>query len=264
MRGQGAWPPPPDAGAACPPDTPPPSAVARPVARPGPQSAARPPKARARRGALANTAIVLVAGAIVVVLVLGVTQLIDRLATTKENEPVTQLLPTQTPVPTGTLLGTLAPGETPVASPAASYVPPTLTGNSVVVTIQMAQRTWLRVTVDGVIEQEGLARPGDVWRFEGQQSVGVRASNAAALQLTVNNQPQGTLGGRGELFEQTFSLSGAVSLVPTAAAMATLVLEPGEMTPVLVPAAATTSPEPAGPPLRSHPGRRSRMARPPQ
>jgi cytoskeletal protein RodZ len=229
-------------------DTPPPAVAIRPAARPA-SPVARPPKPRARRGLLANIAIVLVAGAIVIVLVLGITQLLDRLVTSEENNPVTQLLPTPTPAPTDTF----APGETPVEPPAASYVPPTLTGNSVVVSIQLAQRTWLRVTVDGVIAQEGLARPGDVWRFEGKQSVGVRASSAAALQLTVNNVPQGVVGGRGELFDQTFTLSGGVSLAPTAATTATLVLEPGDLTPAQVPAAATASPEPATPSITPWP-----------
>jgi hypothetical protein len=78
--------------------------------------------------------------------------------------------------------------------------------------------------VDGQVAQQGWARPGDVWHFQGNSSVGIRASNAAALVLIVNNQPQGVLGTRGQLFDQTFTLGGAATptVGPTSTATTTL------------------------------------------
>jgi hypothetical protein len=75
--------------------------------------------------------------------------------------------------------------------------------------IEIMQRTWIRITVDGVVADERMVNEGEILNYTAQQSIGVRANNAAGLKLTVNNQPQGILGGRGELFDQTFTLEGA-------------------------------------------------------
>ncbi|MBN1678938.1 MAG: DUF4115 domain-containing protein [Anaerolineae bacterium] len=197
-----------------------PSPVARPIPRP--DTAPSPPRQSARsrpqRGLWGNLAIVLIAGAIVAGLVLGLTAVIDRLVATPASSDQSSSGVGETVVPE--VSPEAAGGEQPAEAvegefqaPVAAFTPPVLTGASVTVTIQVVQRTWLRVTVDGQVAREGTARTGEVWQFEGSQSVAVRTSNAAGLELTVNNQPQGVLGERGELFDYTFSLSGTP--VPT-------------------------------------------------
>jgi len=205
----------------------PPPRAARPIVPPTqPESQPAPkraPRRRTQRGVLGNLAIVLLAGAIVIGLVLGLTQLLDTLVSTPEPEAPVQGEVETPPVPTiaeeaaGTAEGGGEPlpadGTTPEAP--AAFTPPVLTGPGVTISIQLTQRSWLSVTVDGEIAREGLGRPGEVWQFSGTESVGIRASNAAALNLTVNNQPQGTLGARGQMFEYVFALEGVV--VPTEA-----------------------------------------------
>ena len=199
-----------------------------PVIQAGTQ-AAEPPRRR-KRGRLSSIAAVLIAGGIVVALVMGGTQIIENLVSTDEGARVDGLIETPPPTVPGEPAtedqAGLPPGdETPAptddqaagtpgltegpATPAHGFTPPALTGTDVVVDIQVVQRTWVRIVVDGAVTYEGAARPGDVLRYTGEQSIAVRASNAAALQLTVNNQPQGVLGERGALFDYTFSLAGA-------------------------------------------------------
>ena len=93
------------------------------------------------------------------------------------------------------------PADTPTPEPL------DLTGSEIKVTITVTQRTWLQVTTDGDVQQEGLAEPGDTAIFTGA-SVRIRASNAAGLRLVVNNQPRGPLGGRGQLYDETFTVEG--------------------------------------------------------
>jgi cytoskeletal protein RodZ len=219
-------------------------ALPRPVVRP--VQASEPPtrrrrsrRPRARRGWFGNMMIVVVSGAIVVTLLLGGTRLIDYLVESSQSGGTVtgiETLPASPVEDAGSFEETpyipldeelTPPVETP--RPDEPFSPPVLTGTSVNVVIEVVQTTWIRVTADDAVKYEGAARPGDILNYTGQQSVSVRASNAAALNLTVNNQPQGILGERGHLFDYTFTLAGAptpitgapVETADTAAALPT-------------------------------------------
>jgi len=238
-----------------------PQPPAAPAARPrtaAPARAEGTPRRR-RRGWLTSAGIVAIAGAIVVLFVLGATALLNRASepAAEENEPTIE----GTPEPAGELdpapeqendagEGSLAddgvestPAEEDAAplTPALAYTPPGDTNSNVVVSINLTQRTWLRVTVDGEVTRQGLATPGEVWQFEGQESVGLRASNAAALELSVNNQRQGPLGERGQLFDQTFTREGLAA--PPTAAPSSTAPAPDTLSSNPAPAAVTASPE---------------------
>ncbi len=195
------------------------SASLAPVTRAAPSAPRRMRPRRARRGFLSSALIVIVAGVVVAGGVLGVTRLIDSLVETQtQSAPAnTEPLPTPPPDELPAPEGALPTGEetqvgleavTPPASPAEPFTPPTLTGTSVTVLIEITQQSWVRIATDGVVRYEGVAQRGDILNYSGQQSVGVRANNAAGLKLTVNNQPQGALGERGQLFDYTFTLAG--------------------------------------------------------
>ena len=195
------------------------SASLAPVTRAAPSAPRRMRPRRARRGFLSSALIVIVAGVVVAGGVLGVTRLIDSLVETQtQSAPAnTEPLPTPPPdelpapeeaLPTGEETQVGLEAVTPPASPAEPFTPPTLTGTSVTVLIEITQQSWVRIATDGVVRYEGVAQRGDILNYSGQQSVGVRANNAAGLKLTVNNQPQGALGERGQLFDYTFTLAG--------------------------------------------------------
>lgn len=189
---------------------------------PAPATPPRTRPRRARRSFLSNTLIIVVAGVIVAGGVLGITRLIGGLVESQtqsapaDTEPL-PMQPTPSPGATSASESALSPGAEGEATPEGAapapaleepFAPPTLTGTSVTVLIEIVQPSWVSITTDGVVRYEGLARKGEILNFTGQQSVGVRANNAAGLRLTVNNQPQGALGARGELFDYTFTLAG--------------------------------------------------------
>lgn len=212
----------------------------------------RPP--RARRGVLSNILIVLVAGGIVATLVLGGTWLIDRLveSETSNSAPGTETLST-TPTPGATMtqfelpIGDDSSFPTPengAITTEPGYTPPAITGTGVTVQIVIVQPTWVLVAADDQVKYEGMAQQGDRMLFTGNTRVSVRASNAAGLDLTVNNQPLGVPGARGELFDQTFTLAGAITPTPGGVSAAPGPDAPAvaqDATSVLTPA----SPEPA-------------------
>jgi len=77
-------------------------------------------------------------------------------------------------------------------------------------TIQMrldvTERTWMRVTVDGEVVFEGLARKGDepyIW--EALQEAQLLTGNAIGIFVTINDVPLGKLGGRGEVVDETWT-----------------------------------------------------------
>lgn len=210
-------------------------AAARVAPQPAPRPAARRSGRRSRRSFWGSILIILLAGAIVVALILGGKTLLDRLAAPEQPQAAgVEALPSSpSPSPDEADSGALTPaspetidaGETPDAS----FTPPELTGTSVNVVVEITQPTWITIAVDGEIVHDAAMNPPEILNYAGDESVTVRASNAAGLKLIVNNQPLEGLGGRGQLFEYTFSLvegaatpalpplaSGAdVSLLPT-------------------------------------------------
>ena len=77
-------------------------------------------------------------------------------------------------------------------------------------TIQMrldvTERTWMRVTIDGEVVFEGLARKGDepyVW--EALQEAQLLTGNAIGIFVTINDVPLGKLGDRGEVVDETWT-----------------------------------------------------------
>jgi cytoskeletal protein RodZ len=232
------------------PSEPPTGDSARPGVRTITQAAAPRPAPRrarglrARRSFLGNILIVLVAGAIVVGVVIGGTRLIDSLVQSETRSagngvetlpalPTGEATTSEAELASGDQNTSPTPAEALASTPEQGYTPPVLTGTGVTVVIEIVQPTWVRVTTDGTVQYEGLAHEGEILNYSGQQSVAVRANNAAGLKLTVNNQPQGVLGARGQLFDTTFSLGGATP-------MPTLESLPGSNTSGLLP---TETPE---------------------
>ncbi len=64
--------------------------------------------------------------------------------------------------------------------------------------LQATEHVWVRVTVDGSIVLEGILAPGALQTWQGTQQIKLETANAAGLQATVNSQPLGALGERGQ------------------------------------------------------------------
>lgn len=139
------------------------------------------------------------------------------------NEAIEQLLQPATPesVPAGTndemapLLTTqpiTSTNRNTILPPISTLSPPTLTRPALPVTmdtvrlrLDITERTWLQVTIDGTVVFNGTAKQGDEPYFwEAQQEARVLAGNAIAVFVTVNDIPLGKMGERGAVGDESW------------------------------------------------------------
>lgn len=86
-------------------------------------------------------------------------------------------------------------------------------GEPVMVTVDFIQRTWVRMTVDGAELFSGLVRPGELTLvYTAVNEIILSSSNAEALIVTYNGQPQNSYGGRGQSVEIVYRPNGNVNI----------------------------------------------------
>lgn len=105
-----------------------------------------------------------------------------------------------TPMPAGT--------GTPEA-PDVIEIPEILQGR-VILSIEVTQRSWTRITVDDEVVYQELAQPGLVLQYEAENAIQVYTGNAEGLIVSYNGQELGPMGARGEIVDRTFSSEGTV------------------------------------------------------
>lgn len=93
-------------------------------------------------------------------------------------------------------------------------IPEILQGR-VILSIEVVQRSWTRITVDDEVVYQELAQPGLILQYEGQDAIQVYTGNGAGLEITYNGQNLGPMGTRGEVVDRSYSAEGAV-IEPTA------------------------------------------------
>ena len=92
------------------------------------------------------------------------------------------------------------PGGVPTATATRPPLPATL--DEVRLKLEILERTWMEVTVDGSVVFSGIARANDVYEWTAQQEAKVVTGNAVGIFATVNDVALGRLGGRGEQYEE--------------------------------------------------------------
>lgn len=162
-----------------------------------------------RQGGVLNTLVMLlVAVAAVALIVFVAAQLIGQPPDADLPGLVDRAILNQLPPsPTFTSMPTFTAGATPSPLSLAA-VPQNYDGRGVLVTISLAQRSWLRIITDGIEQYAGVARPGDTLEYRANENITLTASNAEALVVMYNGQPQGSFGNRGQKVDVTFTLSG--------------------------------------------------------
>ena len=70
--------------------------------------------------------------------------------------------------------------------------------------IVMKGESWVRITVDGQTEFEGVINEGKKLAWSGDRQISIRAGNASSVALSYNNQPIKLLGKEGEVTEKLF------------------------------------------------------------
>lgn len=72
--------------------------------------------------------------------------------------------------------------------------------------LEITERTWMQVTIDGEIVFQGIARKGDEpYEWEAQDSATLLTGNAIGIFVTINDVPLGRLGARGEVADETWT-----------------------------------------------------------
>jgi len=110
------------------------------------------------------------------------------------------LIPSASPLPSNSAqFATPSPGAQ--ASPAAR--PSVAQRNSL--RLHLRSGSWVRVTVDGVVQWEGIFARGTTKEFRGKSAV-VRVGNAGGVDIAVNGKSVGTLGRDGDVVERALTL----------------------------------------------------------
>lgn len=70
--------------------------------------------------------------------------------------------------------------------------------------LDILERTWVEVTIDGNVVSSGIARANDSLEWTAQTEAKVLTGNAAGVFVTINDVALGRLGGRGERHEEVW------------------------------------------------------------
>ena len=94
----------------------------------------------------------------------------------------------------------------------ATIASPTLRANITVhVILVAAERTYLRVTVDGKVKFDGRVEPGSAYPFDAEKQIDVLVGNAAALTVTFNGNNLGLMGNFGQVIDNVYTAQGVAT-----------------------------------------------------
>ncbi len=116
-----------------------------------------------------------------------------------------------TRVPEG---GGVAVGPLVSPTPEATIILPAGTIGPLQVQVIAHMQTYLRVTVDGKVQFDGRAIPGNAYSYGGSNRIDMLIGSAAALQIFFNQQDLGSLGFVGQVLSLTFTKNGVVTPTP--------------------------------------------------
>ena len=138
---------------------------------------------------------------LVFISVKGITLLVER-------PVVVNQLPEQ-PASTSvdTVNKSLEPKPKPKPQPPSQLVSQSREENSVTVGINLQERCWLQVMVDGKLAFEGILLEGTQRQWSGDKEVTIKAGNAGGVVITFNNQQQKVLGAPGQVEEITYTVN---------------------------------------------------------
>ena len=92
-------------------------------------------------------------------------------------------------------------------SPTRPALPATL--ESIHLRLDITERTWVRVTIDGEVVFEDQVTQGDgPLEWDAEEEAHLLTGNAAGVFVTINETEIGRLGGRGEAIEETWQTTG--------------------------------------------------------
>lgn len=94
------------------------------------------------------------------------------------------------------------PGSPPTPSPTRPPLPATL--DEIRLKLDILERTWVEVTIDGGVVYSGIAKSADTLEWTAQEEAKIVTGNAIGVYVTINDVALGRLGGRGERYEEVW------------------------------------------------------------
>jgi cytoskeletal protein RodZ len=94
------------------------------------------------------------------------------------------------------------PGAAATPSPTRPPLPATL--DEIRLKLDILERTWVEVTIDGSVVYSGIAKSADVFEWTAQTEAKIVTGNAVGVFVTINDVALGRLGGRGERYEEVW------------------------------------------------------------
>lgn len=107
---------------------------------------------------------------------------------------------------TGTPGGSGTPGAAGTATRGTGGTVAAAAATGLLIEVQAAGNSWLRIDTDGEQAYEGFLREGEAWKGTAQERVRVRMGNAGDTQITLNGTRLDPQGGRGEVVEREWRL----------------------------------------------------------
>jgi cytoskeleton protein RodZ len=140
---------------------------------------------------------------------------------------ISEILLASPEAPDATLTPTPDAIESFPGQPTVTIVIPTLSGDvNVQVNLVAAERTYMRVIVDGEVAFEGRAVPGTAYPFDAQNQVEVLVGNGAAIRIVYNGRDLGLLGSFGQVVSNIYRADEIVTPTGLPTATATITLTP--------------------------------------
>lgn len=94
------------------------------------------------------------------------------------------------------------PSAAPTVTPTRPALPAVM--DEIRLKLDILERTWLEVTIDGEVVYSGIAKANDAFEWTAQSDAKLVTGNAIGVFATVNDVELGRLGGRGEEYEESW------------------------------------------------------------
>ncbi|MBC8248044.1 MAG: helix-turn-helix domain-containing protein [Anaerolineales bacterium] len=134
---------------------------------------------------------------------------------TPTTMPTTMPTATPTPLPTvAAVVSTSTPTRVPTRTSAPTNTPTPRLQGGIEVELNIVEYAWMRVIVDGNEAFVGSLEEGTTRTWRGRESVALRCGNAGGVEATVNGEPLGPLGERGQVVDIEWFAEG---ITPTPA-----------------------------------------------
>ena len=134
---------------------------------------------------------------------------VKSIASLVERPVIVNQAPSSSPTINSEIASESSPKPASVNQPAAvpQLVSQSSNSTSVSVGINLQERCWLKVMVDGNLAFEGVLPQGTQRQWTGKQEVTIRAGNAGGVVISFNNEQQKVLGAPGEVEEITYTVN---------------------------------------------------------